>query len=90
MKGVTGNDKVLAYYERNKKSVERITRWDILDLQHLLPAAWLRVPYEILNRLNRNKLKTTSDELVMSIRHDDYLITEDAEHALDLFLIVRK
>lgn len=90
MKGLTGNDKVLAYYERNKKSVERITRWDILDLQHRLPAAWLRVPYEILNRLNRNKLKTTSDELVMSIRHDDYFITEDAEHALDLFLIVRK
>lgn len=90
MKGLTGNEKVMTYYERNKKSVERITRWDILDLQHRLPASWLRVPYEILNRLNRNKLKTTSDELVMSIGYDDYVVTDDAANALDLFLMVRK
>ena len=80
----------MTYYERNKKSVERITRWDILDLQHRLPASWLRVPYEILNRLNRNKLKTTSDELVMSIGYDDYVVADDAANALDLFLMVRK
>lgn len=90
MKGLTGNERVLTYYERNKKSVERITRWDIFNLQHRLPASWLRVPYEFLNRLNRNKLKNSADELVRSIRHEDYLITDDAEKALDLYLIVRK
>src|SRR5690606_610947 len=31
MKGITGNEKVMAYVERNKKAGERITRWDILD-----------------------------------------------------------
>ena len=90
MKGITGNEKVMEYYDRNKKSVERITRFDFLKLQYRLPAALLRVPYELLNRWNRNKLKDTGDELVASIRHGDYVVTEDATNALDLLLIVTK
>ena len=90
MKGIAGNAKIQQYYDRNKRSVDRIMRFDIFDLQHKLPAAVLRVPYEWLNRLNRNKLKDTADELVMSIRQDDYPLTNDAEKALDLFLIAGK
>ncbi len=90
MKGVAGNEKIQKYYERNKRSVDRIMRFDILDLQHKLPASILRVPYELLNRFNRNKLKDTADELVMSIRHEDYLLTNDVDKALDLFLIASK
>ena len=90
MKGITGNEKVWQYYERNKKSVERITRFDILDLQYRLPAALLRMPYELMNRWNRNKLNDTGDELVKSIHHEDYLVADDASTSLDLFLIVKK
>ncbi len=90
MKGIAGNEKVMQYYERNKKSVDQMMRWDIFNLQYKLPALLLRVPYEILNRLNRNKLKDSADELVMSIHHEDYLLVDEAEKALDLFLIVRK
>jgi len=90
MKGVSGNDKIQQYYERNKKSVDRIMRFDIFDLQHRLPASVLRLPYELLNRFNRNKIKDTADELVMSIRHEDYLLVDDAQKALDLFLIAHK
>ena len=90
VKGITGNNKVMTYYEENKKSVKRFTRWDVLDLQHRLPASILRIPYEILNRLNRNRLQASGSELVRSIRHDDYLITEDPSEALDLLLIVKK
>jgi SAM-dependent methyltransferase len=90
MKGIAGNDKVMQYYKRNKKSVDKMMRWDIFNLQYKLPAALLRIPYEFLNRLNRNKLKDSADELVMSIRHEDYLLVDNAEEALDLFLIVRK
>ncbi len=90
MKGITGNEKVQQYYDRNKKSVDRIMRFDIFDLQHKLPAAVLQVPYEWLNRFNRNKLKDTADELVMSIRQEDYLLTDRADQALDLFLIAKK
>jgi 2-polyprenyl-3-methyl-5-hydroxy-6-metoxy-1,4-benzoquinol methylase len=90
MKGITGNDKVMSYYEQNKKSVQRITRWDILNLQYRLPAALLRMPYEILNRWNRNKLQSTDDKLVTDIHHEDYIVVDDASNALDLLLIVRK
>jgi 2-polyprenyl-3-methyl-5-hydroxy-6-metoxy-1,4-benzoquinol methylase len=90
MNGITGNEKVMKYYEQNKKSVDRITRWDFLKLQYRLPAAMLRVPYEILNRWNRNKLQTGNDKLVTGIHHEDYVVTEDATNALDLLLIVRK
>lgn len=90
MKGITGNEKVMQYYERNKKSVAKLMRWDIFDLQHKLPASILRVPYEFMNRLNRNKLKDTSDELVMSIKHEDYLVSNSGATSLDLLLIVRK
>lgn len=90
MKGITGNQKVMLYYEENKKSVKRFTRWDFLDLQHRMPAPLLRIPYEILNRWNRNKLQASGNALVKSIRHDDYVVTDDASNALDLFLIAGK
>lgn len=90
MRGITGNEKVMAYYEENRKSVNRLMRWDILKLQHRLPAALLKIPYEILNRWNRNKLHSTDNSLVTNIRHEDYLVTNDPTQALDLFLIARK
>lgn len=90
MKGITGNPKVMDYYEQNKKSVQRITRFDIFNLQYNLPASILRVPYEILNRWNRNKLQSGNSNLVTNIHHEDYLVVDDATSALDLLLIVRK
>jgi 2-polyprenyl-3-methyl-5-hydroxy-6-metoxy-1,4-benzoquinol methylase len=90
MKGITGNEKVMKYYHENRRSVERFTRWDVLNLQYRLPAALLRVPYEILNRMNRNKLESSNNKLVSDIRHEDYLVVDDAANALDLLLIVRK
>lgn len=90
MKGITGSDLVWQYYEKNKRSVEKITRFDIFNLQYRLPANILRIPYDILNRLNRNKLQTTNDDLVSKITHEDYLLTDDANEALDLFCIVEK
>lgn len=90
MQGIVGNEKVMAYYEQNKKSVRRITRFDVLDLQHRLPASLLKVPYEILNRLNRKRLQSGDNKLVSSIRHEDYLFQDDFEHALDLFLTITK
>ena len=90
MKGITGNSKVMTYYEENRKSVERLTRWDFLDLQHRIPARLLRIPYEVLNRWNRNKLQASGNALVKSIRHEDYLLTDDPTNALDLLLIAKK
>jgi ubiquinone/menaquinone biosynthesis C-methylase UbiE len=90
MKGIAGNDKVMEYHSRNKQSVDRIMRFDFLDLQYKLPAPILRIPYDILNRMNRNKLKGADDELVMSISESDYEIRDQDKHNLDLFCLVRK
>jgi ubiquinone/menaquinone biosynthesis C-methylase UbiE len=88
--GISGNDKVMQYYDSNKASVQKITRFDFLDLQHRLPASILKVPYEILNRFNRNKLLTAADDLVTSIRHTDYLVSDNADTSLDLLCLVKK
>lgn len=90
MKGIMGNEKVMEYYEMNKASVQKITKWDFLNLQYRLPASILRIPYEILNRMNRNKLSGKDESLVSQITHEDYLVSEDGDSSLDLFAIVEK
>ncbi|MEQ8362596.1 MAG: methyltransferase domain-containing protein [Cyclobacteriaceae bacterium] len=90
MKGITGDEKVMAYYVRNKKSVERIARLDFLNLQQRLPTELYKIPYELLNRWNRNKLRDADDELVSTITHENYPVTDEASKALDLFLFVQK
>lgn len=87
MKGVHGNEKVMEYYQRNAESVRKITKWDIFNLQYILPRQILQVPYEILNRRNRNKLLNSNDSLVSSIHYSDYLLNEDYENCLDYFCI---
>ena len=90
MMGIAGNEKVVAYHERNRKSVDKIMRFDVLDLQHRLPASILRIPYDLLNRLNRNSLKNQADELVMSIGHEDYYLNQKDDQNLDLFVILER
>lgn len=90
LKGVYGAKNVNDYFEQNKKSVEKITRWDIFNLQYNLPRTWLQIPYDILNRMNRNKLSTTNDELVKSITINDFRLENADEKCYDLFLIAEK
>lgn len=89
-KGIGGNAKVMEYHEANRKSVRRFTRWDILNLQYRLPASILKVPYEILNRINRNALHRQEGEKVTNITHEDYPLIDDPTQALDLFYILTK
>lgn len=90
MLGVTGNDKVMEYYEQNKASVNKLMRFDILNLQYRLPAFMLKIPYEFMNRLNRNKLQDADNSLVASIHHEDYLLSEEPEESLDLFAVLTR
>ena len=90
MMGIAGNEKVMTYHERNRKSVDKIMRFDVLDLQHRLPASLLRIPYDILNRINRNSLKSQADELVMSIAQKDYFLNEKNDENLDLFCVLER
>ena len=90
MKGIAGNEKVMEYYKQNKASVKKITRFDLLNLQYRLPAPIVRVPYDILNRINRNKLQKEAKGLVAEISHEDYFLNERDEKNLDLFCILTK
>ncbi len=90
MKGVFGNDKVMEYYEMNKKSVAKITKWDIFNMQHWMPRWFLRIPYDILNRFNRHHLQDTNTHLVSNITHNDYYIKKSEDNCLDHFVIATK
>lgn len=90
VQGVLGSEPVMEYYENNKESVKKITRFDILNLQYRLPRALLQVPYDLLNRLNRKSLMSENDGLVSGITTEDYYLTPDAEKSFDLFCIVEK
>ena len=88
--GVGGNSKVMEYYEQNRRGVERITRFDPLDLQHRLPRWMLQIPYDVLNRLNRRRLLKENNTLTCSITMQDYAITEVDDKSFDLFYIAHK
>lgn len=90
MMGVKGNEKIMEYYEANRRGVERITRFDILDLQHRLPRWMLQIPYDILNRLNRRRLLNQNNELTSSITMDDYHVGPVSDDCFDLYFIARK
>lgn len=90
MLGVDGNEKVMAYYEKNREGVRRITRFDPLDLQHRLPRWMLQLPYDLLNRLNRRRLLNQNGDLTTSITRDDYRIGPVTDRSFDLYFIARK
>ena len=88
--GVSGNARVMEYYEQNRRSVKRITRFDILDLQHRLPRCLLQFPYDVLNRINRRRLLKSNTDLTTSIRMDDYRIGPVTDERFDLFFVAEK
>lgn len=90
MKGIYGNDKIKKYYDDNKKSVMKFKRLDIFNLEKYLPNFLYKIPYEFLNRMNRNKLQANDNSLVSSITTNDYSLENDNPKNLDLFLILEK
>ncbi len=88
--GVSGNDRVMKYYEHNREGVRRIARFDIFDLQHRLPRQLLRIPYDLLNRINRRRLLEQDRGLTLSITAEDYRLAPADESCYDLFCIARK
>lgn len=88
--GIDGNDRVRAYYEKNRTGVERITRFDPLGLQYRLPRWMLRLPYDVMNRINRRRLLARNRDLTTSISMEDYRLGTVTAECYDLFYIARK
>ena len=88
--GVEGNASVWEYYEKNRASVQRIMRFDVLRMQWWLPRWLLQLPYDVMNRLNRRRLHSANRELTEGIKMSDYYITEVSDRCFDLFYVAKK
>lgn len=88
--GVYGNGKVMQYYEKNRRSVEKILKYDFLRLNKHLPRWMLRIPYDLMNRLNRILLLKRNRELTDSICTSDYFLKKADEECFDMFFIATK
>jgi hypothetical protein len=90
VKGVYGSPVVMEYHERNKASVQRITRFDFLKLQYRLPRQLLQIPYDIMNRFNRRRLLDGNTEIVNKVSLSDFFLNETTENCFDLFVVATK
>lgn len=88
--GVGGNERVWSYYEKNRESVRRITRFDIFRMQWWMPRWVLQIPYDILNRLNRRRLHSENRTLTENISMEDYSIQRVDNKSFDLFYVATK
>ena len=89
--GVFGNQKVMEYYNKNKRSVEQIMQFDIFNMQYWLPRWMLKIPYDIFNRWNRQKLLKENTELTEGIKMTDYYVAPADDRCFDLlFTTVKK
>jgi 2-polyprenyl-3-methyl-5-hydroxy-6-metoxy-1,4-benzoquinol methylase len=88
--GINGNEKTNQYFQLNKKYVEKIMKFDILDLQHRLPGWILRIPYDILNRINRKLLYKSQKERCQSFSVSDYFLTDFTTDCYDYLTIARR
>ncbi len=87
IRGVYGDETVKKYYERNKESVRRFKRFDILDLENRLPAKLWRVPYDMLNSINRRRL-STNKKVKYSV--GNFFMSNNLDGCLDFFAIAEK
>lgn len=88
--GISGNTKVIEYYNQNLESVKKFKRLDIFNLEKNLPNFIYKIPYEFLNRINRNNLQSNDNELVSAITYKDYELIKDDPNNLDLFVLLKK
>ncbi len=90
MFGVYGNETILKYHSQNKESVDKIMRWDFLNLQYRLPSTLLRFPYDVLNRINRKKLLKQDSQLILKAQASDFTLKPKTEECFDLFMVLTK
>ncbi len=88
--GIFGNQKMMDYHEKNRQSVKKITRFDVLDLQHRLPRRVLQLPYNIANRLNRYLLSSQNQGLVSGISTQDFYFEVANATCLDHYVVATK
>jgi 2-polyprenyl-3-methyl-5-hydroxy-6-metoxy-1,4-benzoquinol methylase len=87
IQGIYGDDTVYHYYEKNKESVRKFKRFDFLDLENRLPAKLWRIPYDMLNSINRRKLSKNKN---VNYSISNFFMSDKLEDCLDFFVIAEK
>jgi 2-polyprenyl-3-methyl-5-hydroxy-6-metoxy-1,4-benzoquinol methylase len=90
VQGIFGDSLAMEYFQRNKESVQKITRFDIFNLQYKLPRKWLQIPYDIANRINRLRLQKQNTNLVSEITTRNFYLDKATDTCFDLFAICEK
>jgi len=90
VKGVYGSEMVMDYHEQNKASVKRITKFDVFNLQYILPRQLLQIPYDIMNRLNRRRLLKGNVEVVNKVSLSEFFLKDSTDSCFDLYIIATK
>lgn len=90
VEGIYGNDIVMQYYEANKKNVQRILRYDVFNLQHRLPAIFLRGVYSLMNNYNRLMIARKAPDITSGILYTDFQLEALDTDCLDYFVTARK
>lgn len=88
--GVYGREKPMAYYEKNRESVKRITKFDIFRMQYWLPAFILQIPYDLMNRRNRKNLLKNAGSVTTDITTSDYYLKQADDGCFDFFVVATK
>jgi len=88
--GLQGNDIVNSYYKENQKAVQRLMRWDVFNIHKILPAKWIAVPYNVLNKIMRKNLKQNMDSTTAISTKDFFLQDHHLDDAWDIYLIAEK
>lgn len=90
MLGIFGKATAMAYFEKNKAFVERIARFDVLNLQYRLPRRILQIPYDLLNRLNRLALRKSDTALTQAVSLAEFELAPASDRCFDLFCVAKK
>jgi 2-polyprenyl-3-methyl-5-hydroxy-6-metoxy-1,4-benzoquinol methylase len=90
LKGLGGNEKVDAYYQKNAEWANRILKWDILGLHKILPASLLVKPYNFITNLMRKDLNKSVSASPLITSADFYLRPTDLDSTLDIFVVAKK
>lgn len=87
LRGVCGNERVMAFERARGAQAGKILRLDPLGLRHLLPRGLIEWAYPRLARLVRRNI--AADSTGPAIGPDDFQISADCDGALDLLATCR-
>jgi len=87
LKGIYGDDVVMQYYNEHKASLQKFLKYDVLNLQYKLPNWMLRLPYDFLDRMNRNKSHDANPGLLAKINSESFYLDDVSDQCLDFYVI---